>query len=367
MTREEVAVAISSVKSKSPGEDGIPIEVYSAFNDKLITLLTKLFNRVLRNGEYPTPWSNGLICPIHKTGEKTNRNNYQGITLLNGMGKIFAMVLHKRISEYDEKRNLLPEEQFGFRKNRRALDCVFILNSIIEEEEMPTLCLLCGFRKAFDRVQHELVWLRLSQLGISSQMLHILQAMYNKASARVKVSRWEATESFPCKIGVRQGCVLSPLLFSLFIGGLIPELAENHVGIMLNDEPLDVLMYAGDIVLFSSCAEGMRKQLNSLQNFCKKWQLEVNTDKTKVSVFGKCFNRCSFKLADVCLERVNSYKYLGVWLSTNGSYSKAKKYLSSQSKKAIFSLKTTLSKLQTPSPLVALKLYDVMVKPILCY
>ena len=74
------------------------------------------------------------------------------------------------------------------------------------------------------------------------------------------------------------------------------------------------------------------------------------------------------KLADVCLERVNSYKYLGVWLSTNGSYSKAKKYLSSQSKKAIlFSLKTTLSKLQTPSPLVALKLYDVMVKPILCY
>ena len=371
ITREEVAVAIGSVKSnKSPGEDGIPIEVYRAFNDKLITLLTKLFNRVLRNGEYPTPWSNGLICPIHKTGEKTNPNNYRGITLLNGMGKIFAMVLHKRISEWAEKRNLLPEEQFGFRKNRRALDCVFILNSIIEDSKRrkcPLFVCYVDFKKAFDRVQHELLWLRLSQLGISSQMLHILQAMYNKASARVKVSRWEATESFPCKIGVRQGCVLSPLLFSLFIGGLIPELAENHAGIMLNDEPLDVLMYADDIVLFSSCAEGMRKQLNSLQNFCKKWQLEVNTDKTKVSVFGKCFNRCSFKLADVYLERVNSYKYLGVWLSTNGSYNKAKKYLSSQSKKAIFSLKTTLSKLQTPSPLVALKLYDVMVKPILCY
>ena len=56
ITREEVAVAIGSVKSnKSPSEDGIPIEVYRAFNDKLITLLTKLFNRVLSNGEYPTP------------------------------------------------------------------------------------------------------------------------------------------------------------------------------------------------------------------------------------------------------------------------------------------------------------------------
>ena len=71
ITREEVAVAIGSVKSnKSPGEDGIPIEVYRAFNDKLITLLTKLFNRVLRNGEHPTPWSNGLICPIHKKMKK---------------------------------------------------------------------------------------------------------------------------------------------------------------------------------------------------------------------------------------------------------------------------------------------------------
>ena len=171
ITREEVVVAIGSVKfNKSPGEDGIPTEVYRAFNDKLINLLTKLFNRVLRNGEYPTQWSNGLICPIHKTGAKTNPNNYPGITLLNGMGKIFTMVLRNRISEWAEKRNLVLEEQFGFRKNRRALDCVFILNSIIEDSKRrkcPLFVCYVDFRKAFDRVQHELLWLRLSQLGIA--------------------------------------------------------------------------------------------------------------------------------------------------------------------------------------------------------
>ena len=139
-------------------------------------------------------------------------------------------------------RNNLDSAKIG-----ECLIVFFILNSIIEDSKRrkcPLFVCYVDFRKAFDHVQHELLWLRLSQLGISNQMLHILQAMYTKASVRVKVSRREATESFPCKIGVRQGCVLS-----LFIGGLIPELAENHAGTMLNDEPLDVLMYADDIVL----------------------------------------------------------------------------------------------------------------------
>ena len=77
-------------------------------------------------------------CPscIHTTsGSSDDPNNYRGITLLNCIGKIFTSILYKRISDWEEVRNLLPEEQFGFRKYRRTTDCIFIFNTLIETKK----------------------------------------------------------------------------------------------------------------------------------------------------------------------------------------------------------------------------------------
>ena len=71
---------------------------------------------------------------------------------------------------------------------------------------------------------------------------------------------------------MRQGCNLSPLLFSLFISGLETELAKNKMGTRLWNRPIDLLMYADDIVLMSSSEEGLRKHLRSLEEFCKEWK-----------------------------------------------------------------------------------------------
>ena len=92
--------------------------------------------------------------------------------------------------------------------------------------------------------------------------------MYFKASSRVRLSRHEATEEFPCQKGVRQGCNLSPLLFSLFISGLETELQSNHAGVHLNNSDISTLMFAGNIVLLSASANGQRKHLDTLQSFC---------------------------------------------------------------------------------------------------
>ena len=105
--------------------------------------------------------------------------------------------------------------------------------------------------------------------------------------SRVEPSNHEVTNQFHCEVGVRQGCNLSPLLFSLFISGLETELAKNKMGTRLWNRPIDLLIYADDIVLMSSSEEGLRKHLRSLEEFCKEWKLEVNIDKTKVCAFGK--------------------------------------------------------------------------------
>ena len=132
-------------------------------------------------------------------------------------------ILGNRLCECAESNKLLPEVEFGFRRNRRTTDCIFILNTLIEKARVDKCSLfVCfvDFCKAFDSVHHGALWRKLVSIGVSQRALTILQSMYFKASSRVRLSRHEATDEFPCQKGVRQCCSLSPLLFSLFLSGL---------------------------------------------------------------------------------------------------------------------------------------------------
>ena len=110
--------------------------------------------------------------------------------------------------------------------------------------------------------------------------------MYAKATARVKLTTSEATKSFSCQKGVQQGCSLSSLLFSLFLSELETEVAEHEDGVPLMNATLNMMMFADDIVLLSTSAQGLRKHLETLEDYCSKWNLQINAAKTKVSVFG---------------------------------------------------------------------------------
>lgn len=368
----EVEEVLNKLKvNKAPGEDGIPPGVFKALDNTLTEMLAVLFNNVMRSGEYPNCWSTGIICPMHKSGPRDDPNNYRGITLLNVMAKLFAAILSDRITQWATARQLLPETQFGFRTNRRTIDCVFILNTLIEKAlcEKSTL-FLCyvDFKKAFDSVDHNCLWEKLVQLGISQQTLKILQSMYSNATSRVKLPNNQVTDQFHCEVGVRQGCNLSPLLFSLFISGLESDLAKNNMGTRLWNRSIDLLMYADDIVLLSPSEEGLKKHLRSLEEFCKQWKLEVNIDKTKVCAFGKKPRSLSpFSFKGMELEMVQAYKYLGVWLSTNRIYNKAQQAQANQGKKAIFALQRLLAKLKHPPITIALKLFDALILPVLSY
>ena len=298
ISEEEVVMAIHNMKTNiASGDDGIPPGVYKSFNERLIILLTRLFNHVLNTREYPSSWSTGIICPMHESGPTNDPTNYRGITLLNCTGKIFNAVLKKRLTEWAERTEILPESQFGFRRNRRTTDCIFILNALIEQAKISkTNHFICfvDFRMAFDSVDHSSLWNRLISLGISQQMLQILQSMYTKAASRIKVSRNQCTVAFPCQKGVRQGCTLSPLLFSLYIGQLQSMLSGNNGGVLLKDSVMNTLMFADDIVLLSTSAEGLRRHLSSLESLCKELKMEVNTAKTKISVIGRNTNNEPF-------------------------------------------------------------------------
>ena len=121
---------------------------------------------------------------------------------------------------------------------------------------------------------------------------------------------------FNSKIGVRQGDVLSPNLFKLYIHDF-PKYLQDLPGIIfLNDIPLHCLMYADAIVILSSSREGLQRRLDKLESFCKDWCLDVNIDKTKVLIFNKTSKlmKDEFKFDNKTLECVKHYRYLGVYL-----------------------------------------------------
>ena len=115
---------------------------------------------------------------------------------------MFTPILKRRILQWAETNDKFNGTQFGFRKNRRTMDPIFITNTVAEKAKklkQPMFVAFIDFAKAFDSVHHQLLWMKLSALGFSTKMLKILQNMYSNASSVVMMDGCIST-SFPCKI-----------------------------------------------------------------------------------------------------------------------------------------------------------------------
>jgi hypothetical protein len=144
--------------------------------------------------------------------------------------------------------------------------------------------------------------------------------MYEISKSCVKVSNG-ITDFFPIKVGVKQGDNLSPNLFKIFINDFPDYIRNCPDPIQLNDKPIHCLMYADDIILLSSTAEGLQAKLDILDSYCNDWCLTVNPTKTKILVFNKAGRhlRHKFKYKACELECVQHCKYLGVYFSASGT------------------------------------------------
>ena len=192
--------------------------------------------------------------------------------------------------------------------------------------------------------------------------------MYSQSLLCVKVNS-KITNTFQSLVGVRQGDVLSPNLFKIFINDLPKYLLSSQDPVYLNNKRIDCLMYADDVILLSSSAIGLQQKLNLLQAFCEDWCLSINIEKTKVLIFnkaGRLVNNHSFVILGNEVSCTTSYKYLGVLFSASGTFTPAKKQLYDKAVKALYSLKRNILSLN-PSIYTSLHIFDHTVKPILLY
>ena len=171
------------------------------------------FNNLFDKDIYPRDWSKTIIVPIHKKGNADLPDNYRGVSMLSIISECYTSILNKRLYAWLEDNNTISEEQAGFRKNYSTVDHIFVLNAIVqthlEKRGAKMYVAFVDFRKAFDSVRHCKLLEALQKEGVSG-----------KFAVR---SKNEYTDFFERPNGVRQGCVLSPTLFCLFIN----QLAEH--------------------------------------------------------------------------------------------------------------------------------------------
>ena len=372
ITLDEVNFQINNLKlNKAPGIDGICNEFFKCASKELAEPLTILFNFIWDKGTFPDKWSEGLIQPLHKKGSVDFPDNYRKLTLMACMGKIFEAILNKRLIAQSEILQANDPNQFGFCKNHRTTDNLFIIDTLIsfqKQAKKPLFITFIDFTKAFDFVNRDLLYYKLLKTGFSRKLVKIIMSLLTKASARV---RWDGAlgEKIDSTHGVLQGGIISPKLFNFFLADLKESLNGNF-GITINGTNFTHLVYADDLVLVSQTNHGMQLLLNNLENYCRKWHLIVNSQKTKVMIFNKKKNdNIKFMLEKEQLEIVDTYKYLGHVLCTSRNiHTQMHQTLAVQGQRSLHllynNIKSTVGYL---SPTLAIKMFDSHVLPILEY
>ena len=245
-------------------------------------VLLKLFNDILQSGEAIPDWALGMIVPIYKDGPKLDAANYRGITLISCLGKLFLSILNNRLIIFSVENNLLSPVQLGFVTKNRCSDAHIIIHNLVKQkchtEKSKLYSCFVDFKKAFDSVPRDLLLEKRLNLGITGRFFNILRHIYTSDKACIKMGH-SCSDFFNLDIGVRQGCILSPLLFNLFLSDLAKQLDTMEDKPKLGNKGINALFWADDLVLFSETKEGLGKLLKILEEYCEGNHLLINTKK----------------------------------------------------------------------------------------
>ena len=330
ITKREVEEALRIMRTgKAAGMDGVTAECLKKGGVTLVEWLVRLLNICFEAREVPADWRMAAIVPIYKgKGDKHVCGNYRGISLLSMVGKLFGRVLINRIRDGTE--DTLKEEQCGFRRGRGCVDQVFVVRQGCEKylaKGKDSYWAFMDLEKAYDRVDREAMWRMLSMYGIGGKLLSAVKSFYVDSRACVRVGNKESS-SFEVRVGLRQGCVMSPWLFNVYMDGVVREVnirvGERGLGLIEGDGGqnwvINQVLFADDTALVADSEEGLQQLVTEFGRVCDRRKLKVNIGKSKVMRCTRHGNGGGLQvnLGGERLEEVESFRYLGSQVAGNG-------------------------------------------------
>ena len=292
--------AISHLKRGKSDGSSLSSNHFISAAPVLNVFISRLFTVILRHGYIPSNIRDCILQLIPKPGkDPSSSDNYRPIALAPTLSKILEWCIliayHSAFST--------SALQFGFKPGHSADLCTGLVQNVIAKYCFSGSSVFGCFldaSKAFDRVNHALLFDKLIQKGLPPVVNRLLFSWYSDQKSSVLWNNTLSTK-FSVTNGVRQGGVLSPILFTVYIDELLLRLESRGIGCFWNHHFVGAVCYADDIVLLSPSASGLRSMLNVCSDFASRHSLIFNASKTQLvrfSLSSDTSNSCSHFLFD---------------------------------------------------------------------
>ena len=371
ITLEELKIRLKLSKDgKAFGPDKTLMEYVKYAPENVLKTLLALMNVIFTNSRYPSQWCTNYLKILYKKGDIEDPNNYRGLSIGSCIGKLYSSILLGRLENFATKHKIIPAQQIGFKRGFRTADHVYLLKTLIDQtfhKKGKLYAAFIDFKKAYDTVNREKLLKKLQEIGLSGTFLRNIKALYTKTEYQIKLKK-RLLKTISSNLGLKQGCPLSPILFNIYISDLEPYLRDPKSDITLHNTSISHFLYADDLVIVANSKEGLQKKLNGLGLFAKDKELTVNKKKSQIMIFNKAGRKGkeNFTLDGTKLELVQTYTYLGVEMSSSGSFSTAIREINNKARKALIPLIKTAAQFRIPFERT-LKLFKTYVEPILLY
>ena len=320
-TKHETRKLIAKLPNKgSSGIDNISNILLKKLKDQIATPLTEIINASIEQGSFPDLMKCALVVPLYKAKAKDEVTNYRPISLLMTISKIIEKVIYKRVYNYLNMSGQIYDSQYGFRNNHSCEHAIGeLLGNIVKNQQLGknTISIMLDLSKAFDTLQHSVIYKKLELYGIRGNCLEWFKSYLTNRSILVKcidqTGKKILSDKFPVEYGTPQGSCMGPLIFLVFCNDLYHHL-QFMESIQFAD---DTTLYMGhkSLKYLKFCLE---TDLMTIRDWFRANKLTLNLDKTVVLWFK---NKSSSNLTLDCvnidgleLECATFAKFLGLWI-----------------------------------------------------
>ncbi len=381
ITLGELLCEIRTLKpGKAGGVDGLVNEHIKKGGAALHTQLHYLLLAMQRLEYTPPQLKTGLVVTLQKDRNRaaSDPGNYRGITLLSVILKLYEKIILRRLQKWtDETEVAFPDElQNAYRSGVSCLNLSMCLQECINyslERGSKIYCCLLDTSKAFDVVWHNGLFAKLFQHGVNGKLWRIMHQMYKDVTSRV-LHKGILSKTFCVQQSVRQGGVLSPWLYVLYIDGLIKELRDSQLGLHLDHLFCGVVVQADDVALLSLSLNELQKMVDICHGYSLRWRYKINSLKTKWMVFGESATECrilrplrQLRLGDQTIDEKSENKHVGILLNACFDSTQRTDNACQKMRGSFMGLAGAGVRPKGLNPLTSIKLFKLIVLPTALY